>query len=144
MKSLIWHPCFRFIDRGAKTKRKERLSGGGREGKGGARWEGDPAAASGLQSHSDTAPPTKEERMRMCVVRGCTREVTSTVSKKWLIRLRKKLNAKKVPANADSLAGLKKVGPRLREYFRQVEARAGTKFTKPGAHFLAHGRNIFV
>ena len=52
--------------------------------------------ASGATSHSDNAPPTKEERMRMCVVRGCTREVTSTVSKKWLIRLRKKLNAKKV------------------------------------------------
>ena len=23
----IWYPSFRFIDRGAKTKRKERLSG---------------------------------------------------------------------------------------------------------------------
>ena len=53
-------------------------------------------AASGAPLHSDNPPPTKEERMRMCVVRGCTREVTSTVSKKWLIRLRKKLNAKKV------------------------------------------------
>ena len=42
--------------------------------------------------------PSKEERMRMCIVRWCTREVTSTVSKKWLIRLRKKLNAKKVRA----------------------------------------------
>lgn len=91
----IWYPSFRFIDRGAKTKRKERLSGS-KEGKGGARWEGDSLTASGATSHSDNAPPTKEERMRMCVVRGCTREVTSTVSKKWLIRLRKKLNAKKV------------------------------------------------
>ena len=93
--------CFRFIDRGAKTKRKERLSGasggGSKEGKGGARWEGG-QATSGALSGDPTS--TKEERMRMCIVRGCTREVTSTVSKKWLIRLRKKLNAKKVLAYA--------------------------------------------
>ena len=77
--------CFRFIDRGAKTKRKERLSGSSSSKS--SRFE---------MTSSLSDPHTREDRMRMCVIRNCTREVTATVSKKWLIRLRKKLNAKKV------------------------------------------------
>ena len=78
--------CFRFIDRGAKTKRKERLSGSSSSKS--SRFE--------MTSSLSSDPHTREDRMRMCVIRNCTREVTATVSKKWLIRLRKKLNAKKV------------------------------------------------
>ncbi len=70
--------CYRFIDRKAKEMRaaKGSTSGAGRGGQG------------------------KEDKVKTCIVRSCNREVTSTITRKWLVRLRKKMG-KKVSLNWD-------------------------------------------
>ena len=59
--------CFRFLDRRAQAK--------------------DFSDGKGEKSKDDP----KEEKLKRCVVHTCNRRVTSSVSKKWLIRLKKKL-----------------------------------------------------
>ncbi|TRY78422.1 hypothetical protein TCAL_16669 [Tigriopus californicus] len=65
--------CFRYIDRTAKAKSNEPCSneGGWRKGS-----------------------QERSERGRSCLVRNCNREVMTSVSKKWLIRLKRKLSRK--------------------------------------------------
>lgn len=38
--------------------------------------------------------PVKEDKIKKCIVRTCNRQVSSQVSKKWLIRLKKKVSKK--------------------------------------------------
>eukprot|EP00095_Tigriopus_kingsejongensis_P003267 snap_masked-scaffold69_size418775-processed-gene-3.20 protein:Tk03267 transcript:snap_masked-scaffold69_size418775-processed-gene-3.20-mRNA-1 annotation:"hypothetical protein Phum_PHUM604780" len=64
--------CFRYIDRTAKAKSNESVS------------------ADGKRKSSEE----RAERGRSCLIRNCNREVTSVVSKKWLVRLKRKLSRK--------------------------------------------------
>ena len=62
--------CFRFLDRRAQAK--------------------DMNGAQSLIQGKEM----KEEKVKKCLVRTCNRQVTAQVSKKWLIRLKKKLSKK--------------------------------------------------
>ena len=62
--------CFRFLDRRAQAK--------------------DMNGAKSLIQGKEM----KEEKVKKCLVRTCNRQVTNQVSKKWLIRLKKKLSKK--------------------------------------------------
>ena len=68
--ACLYDRCFRFLDRRAATKNMN--------------------GAKSLTENKDI----KEDNAKKCIVRTCNRQVTTTVSKKWLMRLRKKLSKK--------------------------------------------------
>ena len=59
--------CYRYLDRRATTK-----------------------DMNGAKTLKQPEEP-KEEKMKKCVVRTCSRQVTSSVTKRWLMRLKKRL-----------------------------------------------------
>ena len=70
--------CFRFLDRRAAAK-----------------------DMNGAKTIKESNEP-KEEKVKKCLVRTCSRPVTSSVSKKWLIRLKKRL-VKKIGLDWDKV-----------------------------------------
>jgi len=71
--------CFRFLDRRAAAK-----------------------DMNGAKNVKEPKEP-KEEKVKKCIVRTCNRQVTSSVSKKWLIRLKKRL-VKKIGLDWDKVS----------------------------------------
>lgn len=71
--------CFRFLDRRAQAK-----------------------DMNGAKNVKEVQEP-KEEKVKKCIVRTCNRQVTSSVSKKWLIRLKKRL-IKKIGLDWDKVS----------------------------------------
>ena len=71
--------CFRFLDRRAAAK-----------------------DMNGAKTLKEAAEP-KEEKVKKCLVRTCNRQVTSKVSKRWLIRLKKRL-VKKIGLDWDKVS----------------------------------------
>merc|ERR1711892_994991 len=71
--------CFRFLDRRAQAK-----------------------DMNGAKNVKEVKEP-KEEKVKKCIVRTCNRQVTSSVSKKWLIRLKKRL-IKKIGLDWDKVS----------------------------------------
>ena len=63
--------CFRFLDRRAASK-----------------------DMNGAKSLTENKDIVREDNAKKCIVRTCNRQVTTHVSKKWLIRLKKKLSKK--------------------------------------------------
>lgn len=75
--------CFRYIDRKAR--------------KGGDDEDG------GALSDSNHESGAKQNSYKRCVIRNCNREVITSMNKKWLIRLKKKLLAKKLILDWDKI-----------------------------------------
>eukprot|EP00092_Neocalanus_flemingeri_P008454 GFUD01009110.1.p1 GENE.GFUD01009110.1~~GFUD01009110.1.p1 ORF type:complete len:2320 (+),score=595.04 GFUD01009110.1:230-7189(+) len=71
--------CFRFLDRRAQAKNMN-----------------------GAKNVEEPKEP-KEEKVKKCIVRTCNRQVTNSVSKKWLIRLKKRL-IKKIGLDWDKVS----------------------------------------
>ena len=71
--------CFRYLDRRAQSK--------------------DMNGAKNVKEPKEQ----KEEKVKKCIVRTCNRQVTSSVSKKWLIRLKKRL-IKKIGLDWDKVS----------------------------------------